>query len=873
MKLTRIHLSQFRKFRTAVELRDLAPGLNLFTGANEAGKSTIVQALRAAFFERHRSSAVEDFRPLGDSHAAPSVTLEFTVGGVQYHLFKQFLLRPRCTLTFAQRQLDGEEAEDALGSLLGYQYASRGRSKAEHWGIPGLLWIQQGHAPALDSAISHAVAHLRAALGDASAHQAQASQLVQVVAQERNALLTLKNGEPRGIYAQAQARVRELEAEYQQTCAAQAEYRALVDRFAELKAAHARDAAEQPWQEIRAQEQCAQQQLAQAQRLHDALLDCRTRRQQLHDAIGLLQTQVQQGENQVKNLEQRRALLVQTQQAWDEASAEEKRQQARHAQAQAAHQQAQNTWLHCQAWAQQEAQQQQVQACAKQLADAKQQLIQAEKAHQTLQTLQIQWAGLRVDTQDVSRLRALERERRELGIRLQAQATHLRFDLKDGASLTLDGQALHGMGARQLTSQATLHIPGAGILQIQPGGQGLEDLQQQQALLDTRWQTLLSKLGEHSLEAVETRQAQAQACQTDIALQERTLQLHAPQGIDALRRSIAALQAQQDALATHPTGQVTQPAVSLSQAQVQAQAAQTALDVARDARHQAQLTLGAAKVAYARAAEELDRAQTVMMHATSQEKYQAQLIDAQSELAQVNVQINTLEAQIAQVRPDILEQDVTRYRSSADQLQRAYQQRHETLLRLETELHTVGAHGLDARAADQALRLGQARRHAEELARRARAWDHLLRVLHEKERAATQTLQAPLQAALRHYLDLLFPDAELSLTTQLVPDALRRTDSNGQRLEWLDALSHGAREQLGIIGRLAYADLLRQAGRPTLIVLDDALVHTDTLRLAHMKRMLFDAATRHQVLLFSCHETLWRDMGIVPRDIGTLVTS
>jgi hypothetical protein len=32
---------------------------------------------------------------------------------------------------------------------------------------------------------------------------------------------------------------------------------------------------------------------------------------------------------------------------------------------------------------------------------------------------------------------------------------------------------------------------------------------------------------------------------------------------------------------------------------------------------------------------------------------------------------------------------------------------------------------------------------------------------------------------------------------------------------------------MGVISRLAYADLLKEAGRPTLIILDDALVHSD----------------------------------------------
>lgn len=78
---------------------------------------------------------------------------------------------------------------------------------------------------------------------------------------------------------------------------------------------------------------------------------------------------------------------------------------------------------------------------------------------------------------------------------------------------------------------------------------------------------------------------------------------------------------------------------------------------------------------------------------------------------------------------------------------------------------------------------------------------------------------------------------------------------------------------MGLISRLAYADLLQEAGRPTLIILDDALVHSDALRLEDMKRVLFDAARRHQILLFSCHPDKWRDLGIATRNIAQMVAA
>ena len=104
----------------------------------------------------------------------------------------------------------------------------------------------------------------------------------------------------------------------------------------------------------------------------------------------------------------------------------------------------------------------------------------------------------------------------------------------------------------------------------------------------------------------------------------------------------------------------------------------------------------------------------------------------------------------------------------------------------------------------------------------------------------------------------------------LVPEILVRQGLDGEERGRFAELSFGAREQMGLISRLAYADLLREAGRPTLVILDDALVHSDAERLGNMKRVLFDAAERHQILLFSCHPDSWRDLGVVARDVAGL---
>ena len=53
-----------------------------------------------------------------------------------------FFSRKRFSYQAGSQAFDGEAAEEALSKLLGFTYAGKGASKPEHWGIPGLLWVQ-----------------------------------------------------------------------------------------------------------------------------------------------------------------------------------------------------------------------------------------------------------------------------------------------------------------------------------------------------------------------------------------------------------------------------------------------------------------------------------------------------------------------------------------------------------------------------------------------------------------------------------------------------------------------------------------------------------------------------------------------------------
>lgn len=880
MKLTRIRIEQFRQFRQPIEITGLDPGLNLFTGANEAGKSTIVAAIRAAFFERHRSGSVDHLRPWDDASASPGVELDFIVAGRTYRLGKRFLGRKRCELHAGPLHLDGAEAEDHLAELLGFQHAGKGASKAEHWGIPGLLWIQQGGAQDIRESIGHATDHLRSALDTTLGEVASSGgdEVLAKVEALRNELLTAATGKPRGPYQQAFEQAAALEAAVQALDADIAAYREKVDRLAALRRDHAADAGEQPWTVFRRQEQDAARQLDAVSAIEAALQADRQRAEQLAMQIQLLRDRLDAFAGEEEAVDARRAALEHAQRLSQARGAEVEQWQVRAREASQRHAAAREVLRQAREEAMRRDLLRQQDALRRKLERTMAVLAKAEAQQAALIDLQRRLAETRIDAEDLDTLRQRHGRINELRIRRDAIATRLRFELVAGARIDIGGEAVTGRGDRLLTEATRVTLPGLGRLDITPGGADLAELGREERALVDAHDALLQRLGLASLEAAESRLQSHTRFQAEARTAAATLMALAPEGIDALRGEqtaiVASLGETEQALARLPAATAaTNDPPALAQAEAAEESARQSLEQINRALDQARVAAGNARIVSEAAVRELTVAQAVLAAPERAARLAAvnqALTDARAEQASLAVRIETLARQLADARPDILRQDVERLRKSAEQLEKQHAERRDLLMKLDVELQTTGALGLEERRAELARDLQQARRRSSELQRRARTLDHLLKLLRDKRASLTRRLQAPLQKHLDRYLQLLFPHASLEIDENLSPGPLTRPGGNGPETGRFEELSFGAREQMGVISRLAYADLLKEAGRPTLIILDDALVHSDAQRLAQMKRLLFDAATRHQILVFTCHPADWRDLGVAARSLESL---
>lgn len=874
MRLSRLRVAELRQFRAPFELTDIQPGLNIFTGANEAGKSTLVRAIRAAYFERHRSTSVDDLRPYGDSAAAPLVELDFEIASTAYRLTKSFLQKKRCELITGGRRLEGVEAEDFMAERLGFQFALKGASREEHWGIPGLLWIEQGAAQAVRDAVVNAADHLRKAL-DESLGEVAASGGDEVVAQvrkQRDELLT-GTGKPKAAYQKAIDDANALDltvAELQQSVAA---YRGRVDELKQLRDVHAVDTEGQPWAALREHQAAAALALQAVEALGGERDREREKLRQIAGLRDLLLQRLSAADLQQKNLATRQTALAAAGTQHEQASALE----AQSVQSEAGSTARLRGAREALALARQEHNRT---ALTRQLADAQTRaaelealLERAAAENDRSVTLKREAALQRIEAADLAALRQQHARLNELEIRQAAVATRLRFDLNDGATANLQGDTIAGQGERLLISPTTVLIEGFGRLHIAPGGTDLAELAQAQAQLQDESHALLQRLGLESLADAEARDRSHALRLAEAESAEKARKLLAPKGLDALQAELNAATARQAEAAAALAKLPAAPAVgapALDAAEREYEACREAADLASQQLQLARQSLATATSQRDAAKQEYEVLKASLEDLQLQAELSAkrlELVEASAKESTAKTTIEDIETRIAAARPDILKQDVDRLRRSAEEAERHHQARDRQIVQIETELAAAGAQGLEEELALRQSENTHATRRREELQRRTEALDFLLERLDLRRQALTRRLQAPLQKHLDRYLQLLFPSGRLEVDENLVPGALTRTGPRGSEAGDFDTLSFGAREQMGVISRLAYADLLKEAGRPTLIILDDALVHSDEHRLGQMKRVLFDAAQRHQVLLFTCHSWNWRDMGVPLRTL------
>src|SRR5690625_521270 len=204
MKLRSLAVNQFKKYTSPTRLDGIGDGMNVVVGPNEMGKSTLLDALRAALFEKYSSRAQPIAALQNDrNQAGPVVELTFELDDGLYCITKRFIKKPYARLACPDgRILEGDAAELKLRELLGFEEAGKTGAKPETIGMWNVLWVQQGQSfGALDlpdSARSSLHSALESEVGTVLGGR-RGRALPQVIAKQLSALVT-STGRPRGPY-------------------------------------------------------------------------------------------------------------------------------------------------------------------------------------------------------------------------------------------------------------------------------------------------------------------------------------------------------------------------------------------------------------------------------------------------------------------------------------------------------------------------------------------------------------------------------------------------------------------------------------------------------------------------------------------------
>lgn len=876
MRLRRLKVEQLRQFRQPFVMDDLQPGLNLIHGPNESGKSTLVRAIRAAFFERYRTSSVDDLRPWGDSAAAPTITLDFDAQHKSWHLVKSFLQRKRCDLTIDSTSYTEDEAEEKLAELLGFQFSAKGVSKPEHWGVPGLLWVEQGTGQNIEQAVEHAGDHLKSALNSLVGEVASTGgdELIEQVKARWSELFT-PTGKPRGDYQRLEKEREVHQQEIDELQARIQKYQEQVDRLGKLTQDYGRTQHERPWEEVERQLEQAKERYRQVQKLEQQQAQEKETLTHLQNNQQLLRQNQEQLWSLNKKLEVRKAELDKAQRELEQAEARSPSTAGSIKAAKTAYEAAAKQLEQARLQDIRSRLEQDIRRLEQQNQTLTQNLEKARQYQQELEQAREQSRQNQIDAREVKVLKNTEHQLKEERIRSQAIATRLTWQLESGARLALNEEPLEGQGERQLLEESSLVITGVGTLGITPGGEDLASTRRKLSALEQSLTEQMTTLGVDSVQQAEYRVAAHEAAERTLQHSRELLGSVAPVGIDQLladqKETESELQKAKAQLQSSPAPEPgQQPQVTdVASAEAKRTQAETRLAEAEAEERKHQTELLTRRQTRDNAESEWHQLQDEVQNPEHQKqlhKLSAELAGIEDKRVRLEATLQAREKEIIEARPSILKQDIERYQRSISNLRQTQEERQRELRDIQVRLEAWGAEGLEEQCNEKVAELEKCHRRYQELHRRAQALNLLLTLLTEKRQALTRRLQAPLQKHLNHYLSLLFPQATLEVDEHLRPGTFTRGTELGQIAE----LSFGAREQMGLISRLAYADLLREAGRPTLVILDDTLVHSDTDRLEDMKRILFDAANRHQILLFTCHPEKWSDLGVAPRDILTM---
>lgn len=855
MKLHRLILTNYR----GISHRDIEfpdHGVVVVCGANEIGKSSMIEALDLLLEARDRSTKkeVKQVKPT-HSDVGSEVSAEISCGPYRFVYRKRFHKKCETELTVirpCREQLTGDEAHERVRAMLAETVDS------DLWHAQRVL--QSASTAPVDLSGCDALSRaLDVAAGDSGGLCGTEPLLIERIDAEYGRYFT-PTGRPTGEWAAAIARLADAEAAVAECAAAVAEVDERVARHAVLT---------QQVADLSQQRIAAGPRVAAAQEAADkvAALTAQQREAQLVADAAVATAAAAGGAHTARRqllaeIDTRAQAVAETQAQAEEAAAA---QAAAHAEAEASD------------------------AAMHQATEALAELHRrADSARCTVDRLADREEADRL-TARVARIDAIERDRERIGAELTTIAVTeamlrriedaaaavdrtgdqlaltsaaIEFTARADIQLIVGGRQVSLPAGQSWTTTAAgpteVAVPGVLTARVTPGATTLDvhakhaaaqeelaaalaagevaDLaaarsadqrrRELQSAHDQLGATLAGLCGDERVEELRTRLTQLRA-------EQPAETGAAPADIGAARAELTAVLQARDAASTEYEARrqaAATAATTLAELSTRATVLQNALATQR-----AELNAAAGRLTAERAS-------------AGDAELAASADTARSAAQAAQQRVTEVAEALAEAAPDAVASELADATKEADSLRERYEEAARALREITIELSVFGSEGRQGKLdAAQTEREHAASEHTQ-VGGRARAAQLLRSVMTRHRDTTRRRYVEPYRAELQRLGRPVFgPSFEVDIDSDL---CIRSRTLNGITVPY-ESLSGGAKEQLGILARLAGAALVAKEDAVPVVV-DDALGFTDPDRLTKMGELFDTVGTQGQVIVLTC---------------------
>lgn len=862
LRLRRIAVDGFRKFREPMAIEGLTDGLNIVIEPNETGKSTLLEALRAAFFVRHgtKNQLAQSFAPYGEA-VAPEIQVSFEADGAPWTVTKRFLRGATIEVTGPQGKAQGEEAEARLHALLGSVRDTSQKGDAGTYGALGLLWVAQTDALAVtapgqivrDTVRSTLEAEVGSIMGG------PAYKRVRTRIDEQFARYWSPTGQKRERQNEARERV-----ETGETAAREAADRlaGLEKTFFELETARARlkvvqreiadDTDVQTRKDLVASLEVARaaaQILATRRAEHEAVSAKGRGLEDLSERYG---TAAEARDKAGVALEQARERRAELSAGLDKAKQRLVDARAALESARTARQDARSALSAGENRARASRRRTGVAAARKRHAE----LIELERLQGDAKVV----AATLIPAKTMELLEANERAVAEAHALRSVGATRIALT-GETAGILIEGEPI-SPGERTLTGRTHIRFGDAELVVMPPVGAASAEETLSSAL--KKQQSALEDLGLADLAAARARNDAARDAASDFRTIAARIEATTPSdenvglaaGAGALKLFIVELADDGETIESDlpDIAVLTNALETADTALARAEGAQdSALTVLRRAEEED------APLATVEAGAASDLANATAQIAAIENR--PEFPSLAEDLARAREQTAEAAVKLEEATRDATAHDpasITRKIETVDARSRAAGEARTKLemeiARLEGTVESEGGKGLADREAGAREEAEAARAAQQRITEEAETLKLLRETLDEARDETSAKFVGPVAKRAKRHIERLLPGCDLSFSEDLMLDAVIR----GGISEGCGDLSRGTQEQLSVLTRIAFADMLLEQGRPVSLILDDPLVYADDARLDLMVEILIEAAERMQVILLTCRDRAFR---------------